>query len=700
MYNGIGFSSILYDRLVPNMKQPFFQSCKDTVRRITVWLGAHPPILVLLLSFLIAFGNEVLSRHSLTDALLFSVTRPYFFLCNVAVVLLPLSTALLFRKRTYMIWFFSLLWLSMGITNCIVRFFRQTPFSTMDFTLVQSVFPILLVYLSWIGVILLILGLLALFVILILRWRKAKRINTSRTTGLIPVLTSLLLIAFLIGGGYLFRLIPSHFSSLITAYDEYGFSFCFTVSALDRGIDKPEDYDEKIEGILSDLLSDPVPETDPTDILPPDSEEVPSTPQNKNAPNVILVQLESFFDLNLLSGFSFSENPTPVFTSLKNSCQSGILTVPSIGAGTANTEFEVLSGMSLQWFGAGEYPYETVLQTKTCETIAYNLKNRGYTAHAVHNYKGNFYDRNDVFSRLGFDTFTSLEYMNEVEYNAIGWAKDKVLINCISDCLSSTEGADFVYCITVQGHGRYPTEATEEDEPAILLTDYPEEADPNSFTYFANQLHETDAFIGALLSTVKAMNEETFIVLFGDHLPNIGLEVEWLTDGYTLYDTEYVIWYSNGETGEDTDLFSYQLSAEVMSRLGYNDGILTKLHQTWKNKSTYLAYLEMLEYDILYGECLAYGGELPFRPTDLRMGIREITISGAYRVGNSTYITGSNFTPSSRIYLNGLLRSTVFIDSNTLILKDITADKGDRIKVAQVADGFIPLSETEDFICH
>ena len=73
-------------------------------------------------------------------------------------------------------------------------------------------------------------------------------------------------------------------------------------------------------------------------------------------PNVIFVQLESFFDVNYLNGVSFSEEPVPVFSALKEECIHGYLTVPALGAGTANSEFEFITGMNLDYFGTGEYP--------------------------------------------------------------------------------------------------------------------------------------------------------------------------------------------------------------------------------------------------------------------------------------------------------------------------------------------------------
>ncbi len=674
--------------------------------------------MVAVIAILVAFANEALSRRSLLAPILFAVTKPVSFLSNAAIVLIFLSFALLFKRRNYLLWFFSLFWLGMGITNFVVRCFRATPFSSMDFTLVKSVFPILPRYLTWPGLIAVAIFLLALFVFLFVRFLRAKRIPVKRTPAIFTFLASAGAAAILIGSGYLFRIFPSHFSNLAHAYQDHGFVFCFSVSLLDRGIDKPADYgDDKISGILSDLEIPAAPvtsaeettsdaDTDGGEADPPASDSENGTPPEETSaetaepPNVIFVQLESFFDPKYLSGFTFTEDPIPVFHQLREEFQSGLLTVPSIGAGTANTEFEVLAGMSLQWFGAGEYPYETILQKKTCETICYNLKNHGYTTHAVHNYKGNFYDRSGVFSHLGFDTFTSLEYMNNVEYNEAGWAEDAVLLRYIKESLAATEGSDLVYCITVQGHGKYPTKANENaPEPHIGIESLPEGANEAAFTYYVNELHETDAFIGALISAVKAMEEETYVVFFGDHLPNIGIEESWLPEDMTLYDTEYVIWHSEGGTAPDRDLTSYQLSAALMSRLGYSDGVMTKLHQTWSDKEDYLIYLEMLQYDTLYGQNFCYGGKSPFLPTDLKMGILDIVIKDVITIGENTYVLGSNFTPASRVFVNGFQRSATLIDEGTLMIGGFLADSGDVIRVAQISDAIFQLSTTEDFVC-
>lgn len=97
---------------------------------------------------------------------------------------------------------------------------------------------------------------------------------------------------------------------------------------------------------------------------------------------------------------------------------SGYFKVPSVGAGTANTEFEVLTGMNMRFFGPGEYPYKTVVKNQPCESAATALSALGYGTHGLHNNGGNFYSRAKVYDHMGFDSFTSKEFMNILQLNA------------------------------------------------------------------------------------------------------------------------------------------------------------------------------------------------------------------------------------------------------------------------------------------
>lgn len=102
-----------------------------------------------------------------------------------------------------------------------------------------------------------------------------------------------------------------------------------------------------------------------------------SPPIRQTDVNVIFIQLESYIDPSMIQGLELSEDPVPNWTALKEAYSSGYLTVPVVGAGTANTEFEVLTGMSSRFFGPGEYPFQTCLKDQTVESVAYDLKENG-----------------------------------------------------------------------------------------------------------------------------------------------------------------------------------------------------------------------------------------------------------------------------------------------------------------------------------
>ncbi len=297
---------------------------------------------------------------------------------------------------------------------------------------------------------------------------------------------------------------------------------------------------------------------------------LPETQEEKR-PNILFLQFESFFDPTLVNYLNISEDPIPTFRKLMKEYSSGYYKVPSVGAGTANTEFESITGMSMHYFGPGEYPYKSILRETTCESAPYVLKNLGYTTHAVHNNEANFYGRRSIFPNLGFDTFTSEEYMaRENEKNPNGWVKDEVLTDEILKCLDSTEGPDYVYTISVQGHGAYPDEQILED-PEITVSGAPTEEENNKWEYYVNEIHEMDNFVKELTDKLADYPEDVVLVMYGDHLPTMGLTVEDLKNKY-LFQTEYVMWDNFGLKKKNENLAAYQMAAEVMDRVGIHEG--------------------------------------------------------------------------------------------------------------------------------
>jgi len=640
--------------------------------------------LCVLLALAINFIVEAVSRRSVYACLDYLTGSPMTFLYNAFMIFFSFSVVYLVKRRIFVYVMVSFFWLATGITNGIILSYRITPFTVTDLSLLSSVMSIIPNYLSTVQIVLAAAAALLLVVALVLVFifmpKHKQKIDYRKNIVGVLILSSAMygLTNFAVSQNW----VSTYFGNLNYAYRDYGFPYCFINTWLNTGISAPQRYSSAaIRGIFS--------EDELKDLF-----SIPAAVGEERRPNVIMLQMESFFDPTLMENVQFSADPVPNFRKLKEEFSSGFLTVPAIGAGTANTEFEVLTGMRVRFFGPGEYPYKSVLTERTCETIAYNLKRLGYGTHAIHNHRGAFYGRNKVFPNLGFDTFTSLEYMNSVTKTPKNWAKDSVLIGEIQAALASTESEDLVYTISVQGHGQYPEDKILEN-PEITIAGITVENEANAFEYYVQQVNEMDEFLGELTAALEQIGEPTVLVIFGDHLPGLPIKPEDLVNR-NIYETEYVIWDNIGLEKQDKDLYAYQLSAEVLGRIGIHEGVLTKYHQNHAEDLYYLNNLKALQYDMLYGRGFIFGGANPYEPTDMKMGVREIKVEKVVKIGGAYYIKGKNFTPYSKISIDGEVLDTIFLGPSVLgLLEEVPQEDVPRMKVSQVEKNKEILSTTE-----
>lgn len=635
------------------------------------------------------FLIEAISRHSFTEAWDFMTGRPLVFAYNAGLIFTSSLIVYLFRRRCFIRVLLTMFWLLLGIINGVILATRVTPFTGPDLHLLTDGMALLEKYLPKWGVIvaLIVLGLFALTLLaLIVKGPKYKGKLKYRWN--IPLV--LLSVVAFFGITQLAlekRVLSNYFGNIAFAYEDYGYPYCLGGTIFNTGISCPRDYSEteikRIENTEKNL---------------------PKTKEGDH-PNIIFLQLESFFDPELVNYLEISEDPIPIFRKLMKEYTSGYYKVPSVGAGTANTEFESITGMSLHYFGPGEYPYKSILKETTCESAPYVLKDLGYSTHAIHNNEANFYGRRSIFPNLGFDTFTSAEYMaEEDDKNPLGWTKDKVLTEEIMKCLESTEDQpDYVYTISVQGHGAYPEEP-EIEEAEITVTGSPTESKNNQWEYYVNQLKEMDDFVGELTAALEEYPEDVVLVMYGDHLPTMDLTVEDVDNRY-LFQTQYVMWDNFGLEKKDVNLAAYQMAAEVMDRVGIHEGTVFRYHQARRNTKNYQVDLETLQYDLLYGKRFSYQGENPYKRTKMRLGIYDTTLDGISLVSawDHTYrITGTNFTPSSQVKLNGEWYETVYVNPTTLMISGTELEDFDRLSVVQRSNSSTrkALSKSYDRSCY
>ncbi|NLV51576.1 MAG: sulfatase-like hydrolase/transferase [Clostridiales bacterium] len=645
------------------------------INYLTGKLDTRPLISLSILALVLELIMELLTRRSFISSISWIALRPHFFLYNTLIVLVPLLVAAFVKRRVFAAVLVSALWLLCGLINLGVLVFRGTPFSARDILLFMSFIPLADLYFTpwqFVGMAILLIALVFAFVKLYRKGPKARApIRILRSAVFTAAVCSIITGGALASGIDL----SADYESTSEAYEACGFVCCFTSSIFHTGIDKPPEYSEEvIEALL----------TDSPEVSPP-----------AKLPNIIYLQLESFIDPTRIKGVTYEKDPIPNYTALRKQSIAGSLEVPTIGGGTVNTEFEVLTSMSRSCFGIGEYPYESILSETTCESAAYILKGKGLSAHAIHNFSGSFYSRNIVYANLGFDDFTPVEYMYGLEYNSEGWTKDSVLTGCIADALSSTEGRDFVLAVTVQCHGGYPTE---NGEPLSAVSDDTdlESIGLEELDYYVSQLSETDAFLGELVSMLSDFKEETVLVVYSDHMPGLSLSDEDLTWG-NIYETEYLIWSNFGLDGTGGPLNAYRLTPYVFKTIGLEIGIMPSYHNLNCGSSDYTQGLEALEYDMLYGEGIAYGEEGHFAPTDLKMGFTQIRLDSVSVYEDGLTLSGEGFNEYSVVFVNGRRRDTEYVDFNTLYC-EAGIEAGDTVTVCQLGSDRALLSESNPVV--
>lgn len=633
------------------------------------------------LPFLINIVIQCMELKSISKGLHFVVTSPYIFLANTLIIVMTLSITLLFKKRYFWVTIGCAIWLVFGFSNLILLCNRVTPFTASDLFLIDSLFDVIEKYFNLFQIALIAVLVVALIIILVLLFFRAPKLDhkINYIHALNYICTISLITIGAIKLGVATGIMDGQFAELSAAYRKNGFAYCFTNSLIDTGVSKPRDYSPEY---MTKIL-----ENDHTTLF---------ADRADKTPNIVFVQLETFFNVQELNDVTFSDTVLPNFTKLQKDA-GGLFEVPVIGAGTVNTEFEVLTGMSMDHFGAGEYPFKTILTKTTTESLAYNLKTYGYHTHALHNNTGTFYGRNLVYSNLGFDDFTSIEYMKDYEKTVTGWAKDYCLTDYIMQCLKKTKNQqDFVYAISVQGHGGY--NITEPYEKHITVTDISEEraSSKNAIEYYANMMWEMDDYVGQLIDALSEFDEDVILVMYGDHLPSLDITPEELNNR-TIYQTDYIMWSNFGMKFKKGNMQANEISSYIMKKLGMSNGIINSYRQKHSNDYDFDECLAALEFDMLYGKNIVYTGINPYKPTDIVFGLDPVLITNVVKdeTSEDTYIIrGDNFTNYSRIFVNGERYDATLIDEHTLSFHyDGILNAGDIINVWQSR-----LSGTEDYI--
>lgn len=241
---------------------------------------------------------------------------------------------------------------------------------------------------------------------------------------------------------------------------------------------------------------------------------LPAVAREPAAPrNLHVIVLESFWDAGLLTA-ALDEDPLPAdFRALWAAAGFSQALSPVFGGYTANAEFEVLCGFPVTE-PAVRFERKVTRQVPCLPAV---LGHSGYVSVASHPNVPVFWNRHNVYRRIGFDVFWA---GNDFVYDDMNgdFLSDRSLYRQVLekiDPLLATGQPLFNYILTFFGHLDYPLNA---ERPVLFASrsDIPEVA------RYASTAHYKARELMAFLAALRERDPDGLIVVFGDHLPVLG----------------------------------------------------------------------------------------------------------------------------------------------------------------------------------
>jgi len=259
----------------------------------------------------------------------------------------------------------------------------------------------------------------------------------------------------------------------------------------------------------------PLPPESPPPAEPTTPQPPPPAPEHV-PPNIVLVLSESFFDPTVLPGVHFDKDPLPFYRSLLASSQHGFLRTPEYGGATANVEFEVLTGLSRQFFPDGTIAYYRYVR-RPIDSLASILARQGYRTAAITPWSHWFFNSEHVYPLLGFEKFTSVEFFTRERRGE--YMPDRETARMILDETAREPGPYFVFANTAENHT--PWFPGKFGRNTIRVAGLPPDGTAILETY-AEGCRRADAMLKSLVERFAASPDPTLLVWFGDHLPSLG----------------------------------------------------------------------------------------------------------------------------------------------------------------------------------
>lgn len=242
--------------------------------------------------------------------------------------------------------------------------------------------------------------------------------------------------------------------------------------------------------------------------------------ETQRRPNVIVIMNEAFSDLSVFGEFDTDYDYMPFIHSLTENTVKGSCYVSVKGGNTANTEYEFLTGDSMAFLPAGSVPYQQYIK-EDMPSLASHLKKLGYDTTAIHPYNASGWARNRVYPWLGFDRAL---FRGDFEdpHTLRGYIDDMSAFSKIIEVYEEREAdaPQFIFEVTMQNHGGYSKEYADFSETLHLTALENKTTGVRAAEKYLSLILESDRALEMLVNYFKTQEEDTIILMFGDHQPS------------------------------------------------------------------------------------------------------------------------------------------------------------------------------------
>ena len=237
--------------------------------------------------------------------------------------------------------------------------------------------------------------------------------------------------------------------------------------------------------------------------------------------SLVIYLVESFMDPIDL-GLGYTVDPMPHFRATAAEQVHGHAIVPYTFGGSAETEFELLTGMSTSFLPVGSIPFRQYIR-RPLPALPRMLHDLGYASVAVQAGPRTYYDRERVEPLLGFDrTIWPYGAPGVALAERARWPSDDAIVDSVI-ATSQLSRPFFVFAFPASSHSPYTTGKFARSDLAV--TGAPTAAATAEATEYAYAVRAADRAIGRLIDHFRGRRDSVIIAVMGDHLPPLSAEV-------------------------------------------------------------------------------------------------------------------------------------------------------------------------------